>query len=61
MFKYTLRVVRAELPAPGPPASWADVVPHHPKDLLQSAVALKGDNLALRYLKDVRSTLALHK
>lgn len=53
--------MRAELPAPGPPASWADVVPHHPKDLLQSAVALKGDNLALRYLKDVRSTLALHK
>jgi hypothetical protein len=36
-------------------------VPHHPKDLLQSAVALKGDNLALRYLRDVRGALALHR
>jgi hypothetical protein len=26
-----------------------------------SPVALKGDNLALRYLRDVRGTLALHK
>ena len=55
------RVVRAQLPQPGPPSAWPDVVAHHPKDLLQSAVALKGDNLVLRYLRDVRGTLALHK
>lgn len=55
------RVVKAEMPHPGPPSSWPDVVPHHPKDLLQSAVALKGDNLVLRYLRDVRGTLALHR
>lgn len=36
-------------------------MPQHPKDLLQSAVALKGDNLALRYLRDVRGALSLHK
>lgn len=55
------RVVRAQLPQPGPPSEWPDVVPQHAKDLLQSAVALKGDNLVLRYLRDVRGTLALHK
>ncbi|KIZ07661.1 prolyl endopeptidase [Monoraphidium neglectum] len=55
------RVVKAQLPAPGPPSSWPDVVPQHPKDLLQSAVALEGDNLVLRYLRDVRGTLALHR
>jgi hypothetical protein len=54
-------VVKAQLPAPGPPSSWPDVVPQHPKDLLQSAVALEGDNLVLRYLRDVRGTLALHR
>jgi hypothetical protein len=36
-------------------------VPQHPKDLLQSAVALQGDNLMLRYLRDVRAALALHR
>ena len=55
------RVVQAQLPAPGPPGGWADVVPQHPKDLLQSAVALAGDNLVLRYLRDVRGALALHR
>lgn len=55
------RVVRAELPAPGPPAAWPDAVAQHPKDLLQSAVALQGDNLVLRYLSDVAGKLALHR
>ncbi|GBF88266.1 prolyl endopeptidase [Raphidocelis subcapitata] len=55
------RVVRARLPSPGPPSSWEDAVAHHPRDLLQSAVALKGDSLALRYLRDVRGALALHR
>ncbi|KAI8465889.1 MAG: prolyl oligopeptidase [Monoraphidium minutum] len=55
------RVVRATLPAPGPPRAWADAVPQHGRDLLQSAAALAGDNLVLRYLRDVRGALALHR
>lgn len=42
------RVVRAELGNPGAPSSWPDVIPQHPKDLLQSAVALQGDELVIR-------------
>lgn len=42
------RVVRADLAQPGAPSSWADVIPQHDKDLLQSALALKGDELIIR-------------
>jgi prolyl oligopeptidase len=41
--------------------AWKDILPHHPKDLLKSAVALKGDFLLARYLKDVAGTLQLHQ
>lgn len=44
----------------GAPA-WKDIIPQHPKDLLKSAVALKGDFLLVRYLKDVAGTLQLHQ
>jgi hypothetical protein len=54
-------VVRVDLSAPGPPSSWPDIIPQHPKDLLQSAVALKGDALVVRHLRDVKAALALHK
>ncbi len=50
-----------QLSNPGPPSSWADIIPQHPKDLLQSAVALKGDELVVRHLRDVKAALALHK
>lgn len=49
----THSVVKAQLPSPGAPTSWPDVIPQHPKDLLQGAVALKGDRLVTRYLRDV--------
>lgn len=55
------RVVRVDITCPGPPSSWADVIPQHPKHLLQSAVALKGDALVVRHLADVKAALALHK
>ncbi|KAF8058088.1 Prep [Scenedesmus sp. PABB004] len=56
------RVVRVDLSAPGPsPSAWREVVPQHPRDLLQSAVALAGDELVLRHLRDVKSALALHR
>lgn len=42
------RVVRAELSKAGSPSSWPDVIPQHAKDLLQSAVALQGDELVIR-------------
>jgi hypothetical protein len=42
------RVVRAELGKAGSPSSWPDVIPQHAKDLLQSALALKGDELVIR-------------
>lgn len=48
------RVVRADLgqaagsSSSSSPASWPDVIPQHPKDLLQSALALQGDELIVR-------------
>jgi hypothetical protein len=45
------RVVRAELAdaaAAQDPKAWPDIIPQHEKDLLQSAVALKGDELVIR-------------
>jgi hypothetical protein len=50
-----------DLASPGAPATWRDVIPQHAKDLLQSAVALKGDALVVRHLRDVKAALALHK
>lgn len=41
--------------------TWIDVVPEHPKDLLQSVVALKGDLVVTRYLRDVCSVLELRR
>lgn len=39
------RVIKVDLSSPGAPSSWPDVVPEHEKDVLSSAIALKGDNL----------------
>eukprot|EP00878_Enallax_costatus_P029867 GHUV01032432.1.p1 GENE.GHUV01032432.1~~GHUV01032432.1.p1 ORF type:complete len:735 (+),score=227.44 GHUV01032432.1:207-2411(+) len=55
------RVVRVNLSSAGDPSSWPDVIPQHPKDLLQSAVALQGDELVVRHLRDVKGALARHK
>jgi hypothetical protein len=54
-------VVTVDLESPGAPSTWRDIIPQHPKDLLQSAVALKGDALVVRHLRDVKAALALHK
>ena len=40
------RVVRIDVSSPK--ASWSDLVPQHERDVLQSAVALKGDHLVVR-------------
>lgn len=53
------RIVRADLTDPGVPSDWQDVVPQHRKDLLQWGSALKGDTLAVCYLRDVQSALEL--
>lgn len=42
------RVVRADLAKGGAPSTWPDIIPQHHKDLLQSAVALEGDELIIR-------------
>ena len=41
------RVVRIDVSSPK--ASWSDLVPQHERDVLQSAVALKGDHLVVRW------------
>jgi hypothetical protein len=46
---------------PSAALTWKDVIPQHPDDLLQSAVALKGDFLVTRYLRDVVGVLQLHE
>jgi len=54
------RLVRTELSeGVGPPETWQDVLAEHSKDLLESAVALKGDLLVVEYLRDVVSVLQL--
>ena len=54
------RVVRCPtISDPGAPASWPDVIPQHPKDLLQWACLLKGGLMAVCWLRDVVSKLEL--
>jgi hypothetical protein len=48
-----------DLAHPSPSSSWADVVPQHPKDLLKSAAALKGDNLVVRWVRSALQGIAL--
>lgn len=48
------RVVRTDITQPGPP-QWQDVIPQHPKDLLQWAVLLKGGLMAVCWLHDVQA------
>lgn len=47
------RVVRADLRSPGAPASWPDVIPQHPADVLKGTSPVAGDKLIVRYLHDV--------
>ncbi|KAL6754676.1 prolyl oligopeptidase [Haematococcus lacustris] len=53
------KVVACDVRTPSPPSSWCDLIPEHPRDVLKSAVALKGDALVVRYLRDVRGALQL--
>jgi prolyl oligopeptidase len=66
LFKTNLRapknkLVRVDISSPDlkPHDQWPALVEEHDKDVLQSAVALKGDHLVLRYLHDVRGKLEL--
>ena len=49
------RVVRSDISRPSPPDTWQDVIPQHPKDLLQWSVLLKGNLVAVCYLHDVQA------
>lgn len=54
------RVVRTDIEFPTSPSGWQDVIPEHPKDLLDWAAALKGDVLVACYVADVASKLQIH-
>ncbi|XP_017493295.1 PREDICTED: prolyl endopeptidase-like, partial [Rhagoletis zephyria] len=43
------------------PASWTDLVPEHPKDVLEGAVAAAGDLIVASYIRDVTSRVQLHR
>ena len=45
----------------GPASSWPDHIAQHPKDVLRGALALKGDVLVVRYLRDVVAALQLRQ
>ncbi|KAG2433756.1 hypothetical protein HXX76_008118 [Chlamydomonas incerta] len=45
----------------GAAPSWPDHIPQHPKDVLKGALALKGDVLVVRYLRDVVAALQLRQ
>ena len=55
------KLVRVDIASPDlkPHKEWPVLIEEHEKDVLQSAVALKGDHLVLRYLRDVRGKLEL--
>eukprot|EP00200_Dunaliella_tertiolecta_P005806 CAMPEP_0202339224 /NCGR_PEP_ID=MMETSP1126-20121109/1180_1 /ASSEMBLY_ACC=CAM_ASM_000457 /TAXON_ID=3047 /ORGANISM="Dunaliella tertiolecta, Strain CCMP1320" /LENGTH=800 /DNA_ID=CAMNT_0048929749 /DNA_START=75 /DNA_END=2477 /DNA_ORIENTATION=+ len=53
------KIVKTDVARPTPPSSWQDLVPEHEKDVLKGALALKGDALVTRYLRDVRGELQL--
>ncbi|BDA42115.1 Prolyl endopeptidase [Coccomyxa sp. Obi] len=53
------RLVRTDIAAPGHPKTWPDVIQEHERDLLQWASALKGDIMAVCWLRDVASVLQL--
>ncbi|XP_003737257.1 prolyl endopeptidase [Galendromus occidentalis] len=43
------------------PQEWIDVVPAHPKNVLEWALAVDGDKLIVEYCQDVVSKLQIHK
>jgi prolyl oligopeptidase len=49
------------LDASSSPETWEELIPEHPKDVLQWASRLKGDFMVTCYLKDVKSSLQLRK
>lgn len=55
------KLVRVDISSPDlkPHNQWPALIDEHDKDVLQSAVALKGDHLVLRYLHDVKGKLEL--
>ncbi|KAG2492766.1 hypothetical protein HYH03_008931 [Edaphochlamys debaryana] len=54
------RVVKVpDVMSSGPASSWPDHIAQHEKDVLKGALALKGDALVVRYLRDVVASLQL--
>ncbi|GIL73545.1 hypothetical protein Vretimale_5243 [Volvox reticuliferus] len=49
----------ADINKAGRPASWPDHIPQHDKDVLKGVLALKGDTMVVRYLRDVAAALQL--
>ncbi|GLC56852.1 hypothetical protein PLESTB_001156200 [Pleodorina starrii] len=49
----------ADINSAGPPSSWPDHVPQHDKDVLKGVLALKGDKMVVRYLRNVAAALQL--
>ncbi|KAK9832937.1 hypothetical protein WJX74_002405 [Apatococcus lobatus] len=54
------RVIKVNLAQSDGPQGFLDVVPQHPRDLLQWAFALQGDNMVCCFLRDVHHVLQLH-
>lgn len=57
--KYRLVKVNVDVDAGAPPSSWQDVIPEHKSDVLKSCVALQGDRLVVKYMRDVLPVLEL--
>ncbi|EFJ43160.1 hypothetical protein VOLCADRAFT_119179, partial [Volvox carteri f. nagariensis] len=49
----------ADINNAGRPATWPDHIPQHDKDVLKGVLALKGDTMVVRYLRDVAAALQL--
>lgn len=47
MIALLCRLVTVDVSSPSP--KWTDLVPEHERDVLESALALKGDHLIVRY------------
>lgn len=54
------RIVRLDIHRPEP-ENWIDIVPEHGKDVLDTAICVHGNKLAIIYIRDVINVIVLHQ
>ncbi|GMH44889.1 hypothetical protein BSKO_12846 [Bryopsis sp. KO-2023] len=53
------KLIRTSLDKPGKPSTWKEIIPQHPKDVLDWVAPVKGDNLVVCYTRDCCNVVEL--